>query len=65
MAIAIRPYNGWSVTHSALFVRIEVPRRSPEEARRAWSRGHGATRRGGKKNQRGRNGHERTLKRKK
>ena len=37
MTDATRPYTLWSVTHPEHFVRIEVPARSYEEARRvAW-----------------------------
>ena len=34
-----QPYTLWAVSHPELFVRIEVPARSHEEARRvAWRR---------------------------
>ena len=39
MTVPDRPYTMWGVTHPEHFVRIEVPARSPEEARRvAWKR---------------------------
>ena len=39
MTASIRPYTLWIVTHPELFVRIEVPARSHEEAERvAWQR---------------------------
>ena len=39
MTVPNRPYTLWSVSHPEHFVRIEVPARSPEEARRvAWQR---------------------------
>ena len=37
-----RPYTLWAVTHPEAFVHIEVPARSPEEARRvAFSQWYG------------------------
>ena len=42
MTAPTRPYTLWTVTHPELFVRIEVPARSHEEAERvAWRRWYG------------------------